>query len=209
MQRVPRSGIGWRRPATSTSDTYAAGTRCATRPFMGKARRLSVGWGAARAAGYAGGMARGGDILLSPVRRIKRTPAGPLRSQPGFHPAARAAQRGRQLRFEGVFSDLSLSRSTLDWGIPVPDAPDHVMYVWVDALTNYITGVGFPDESSDPKWALLAGRSACHWQGHRAVSRRLLARVPDVGRDCAAKARFCAWVSVEPRRENVEVGWQC
>jgi methionyl-tRNA synthetase len=42
--------------------------------------------------------------------------------------------------------DLSISRTTLDWGIPVPGAAQHVMYVWVDALTNYITGVGFPDE---------------------------------------------------------------
>lgn len=41
--------------------------------------------------------------------------------------------------------DLSVSRTTFDWGIPVPDAPGHVMYVWVDALTNYITGVGYPD----------------------------------------------------------------
>jgi methionyl-tRNA synthetase len=41
--------------------------------------------------------------------------------------------------------DLAVSRTTLDWGIPVPGAPNHVMYVWVDALTNYITGAGFPD----------------------------------------------------------------
>ncbi|MGZ5378142.1 MAG: methionine--tRNA ligase, partial [Mycobacterium sp.] len=44
--------------------------------------------------------------------------------------------------------DLSISRTTFDWGVPVPDHPDHVMYVWVDALTNYLTGVGFPDTSS-------------------------------------------------------------
>jgi methionyl-tRNA synthetase len=47
--------------------------------------------------------------------------------------------------------DLSISRTTFDWGIKVPSDPEHVMYVWVDALTNYITGVGFPDES-DPRW---------------------------------------------------------
>jgi methionyl-tRNA synthetase len=41
--------------------------------------------------------------------------------------------------------DLSISRTTFDWGIPVPGAPKHVMYVWVDALTNYITATGFPD----------------------------------------------------------------
>lgn len=47
--------------------------------------------------------------------------------------------------------DLSVSRTTLDWGIQVPGVAGHVMYVWVDALTNYITGVGFPDER-DPRW---------------------------------------------------------
>ena len=41
--------------------------------------------------------------------------------------------------------DLSVSRTTFDWGIPVPDAPNHVMYVWFDALTNYLTGTGWPD----------------------------------------------------------------
>jgi len=47
---------------------------------------------------------------------------------------------------KGGLQDLSISRTTFDWGIPVPDAPGHVMYVWIDALTNYITGVGFPDD---------------------------------------------------------------
>jgi methionyl-tRNA synthetase len=47
--------------------------------------------------------------------------------------------------------DLSISRTTFDWGVRVPGDPEHVMYVWVDALTNYITGVGFPDEN-DSNW---------------------------------------------------------
>ncbi len=42
--------------------------------------------------------------------------------------------------------DLSISRTSFSWGIPVPGDPDHVIYVWFDALTNYITGVGFPDD---------------------------------------------------------------
>ena len=49
---------------------------------------------------------------------------------------------------KGGLQDLSISRTTFDWGIPVPGAEGHVMYVWVDALTNYLTGVGFPDEAS-------------------------------------------------------------
>jgi methionyl-tRNA synthetase len=44
--------------------------------------------------------------------------------------------------------DLSVSRTTFDWGIPVPGDPKHVMYVWVDALTNYITATGWPDETA-------------------------------------------------------------
>ncbi len=44
--------------------------------------------------------------------------------------------------------DLSISRSTFDWGVPVPGDPKHVMYVWVDALTNYITATGFPDAAA-------------------------------------------------------------
>jgi methionyl-tRNA synthetase len=48
----------------------------------------------------------------------------------------------------GGLRDLSISRTTFDWGVPVPDHPEHVMYVWVDALTNYLTGVGFPDTDS-------------------------------------------------------------
>jgi methionyl-tRNA synthetase len=45
--------------------------------------------------------------------------------------------------------DLSISRTTFKWGIPVPDDADHVMYVWLDALTNYITAAGFPDINNE------------------------------------------------------------
>ena len=49
----------------------------------------------------------------------------------------------------GGLQDLSISRTTFDWGIRVPGNDKHIMYVWVDALTNYITGVGFPDDQGD------------------------------------------------------------
>ncbi|WP_083543366.1 methionine--tRNA ligase [Bradyrhizobium sp. CCGE-LA001] len=52
---------------------------------------------------------------------------------------------------KGGLRDLSISRTTFDWGVKVPGDEEHVMYVWVDALTNYITGVGFPDEQ-DANW---------------------------------------------------------
>src|ERR1700741_4370852 len=49
---------------------------------------------------------------------------------------------------KGGLQDLSISRTTFDWGVKVPDNAKHVMYVWVDALTNYITAVGYPDVDS-------------------------------------------------------------
>ncbi len=49
---------------------------------------------------------------------------------------------------KGGLRDLSVSRTTFDWGVPVPGDDKHIMYVWIDALTNYITGVGYPDEES-------------------------------------------------------------
>ena len=50
----------------------------------------------------------------------------------------------------GDFS-VSRSRRSLKWGIPVPDDEDQVIYVWIDALTNYITGVGFVPTKSSSK----------------------------------------------------------
>ncbi len=49
----------------------------------------------------------------------------------------------------GGLRDLSISRTSFDWGVKVPDHPDHIMYVWVDALTNYLTGAGYPDTDSE------------------------------------------------------------
>ncbi|RMH51563.1 MAG: methionine--tRNA ligase [Zetaproteobacteria bacterium] len=49
----------------------------------------------------------------------------------------------------GGLNDLSVSRTTFDWGVPVPDDAGHVVYVWIDALTNYLSALGFPDEQSE------------------------------------------------------------
>ncbi|MCE9507176.1 MAG: methionine--tRNA ligase [Alphaproteobacteria bacterium] len=48
--------------------------------------------------------------------------------------------------------DLSISRTTFDWGVPVPGNPKHIMYVWVDALTNYISALGYPDGENFKKY---------------------------------------------------------
>ncbi len=60
------------------------------------------------------------------------------------------SRRNEMISFvKGGLRDLSVSRTTFKWGVPVPGDPDHVMYVWIDALTNYITAAGYPDVESD------------------------------------------------------------
>ncbi len=63
-----------------------------------------------------------------------------------------ASRRNEVISFvRGGLNDLSVSRTSFTWGVPVPDDPDHVMYVWLDALTNYLSAVGFPD-TANPRW---------------------------------------------------------
>jgi methionyl-tRNA synthetase len=85
---------------------------------------------------------RGEELFLQAVR-LSGPPAGALQSQPDF--IGPDSRRNEVISFvKGGLKDLSISRTTFDWGVKVPNDPEHVMYVWVDALTNYITGVGFP-----------------------------------------------------------------
>jgi len=53
---------------------------------------------------------------------------------------------------ERGLKDLSISRTSFDWGIPVPGSPGHVMYVWMDALTNYLTPSGWPAAGWEAHW---------------------------------------------------------
>jgi len=68
---------------------------------------------------------------------------------PGF--IAPESRRNEVISFvSSGLRDLSVSRTSFKWGIPVPDDEKHILYVWLDALTNYITAAGFPDvEGSD------------------------------------------------------------
>lgn len=68
-----------------------------------------------------------------------------LLNTPGFLEPERS--RNEMIAFvSSGLRDLSISRTSFDWGVPVPDSDGHVMYVWVDALTNYLTGLGYPDD---------------------------------------------------------------
>ena len=82
--------------------------------------------------------------------------AGPLLALYNEHPEFLQpdSRRNEVLRFvEGGLRDLSVSRTSFDWGVKVPGSENHVMYVWVDALTNYLTGLGFPGDTPEmTKW---------------------------------------------------------
>ena len=109
---------------------------------------------------------------------------------------------------KGGLQDLSISRTTLDWGIPVPGAPGHIIYVWVDALTNYITASGFPEGALEGLERALACFAARHRQGHYALPRGLLAGLPDVRQNPAAGPRVQPRLFVQQGREDVKVGGQ-
>ena len=68
------------------------------------------------------------------------------------HPTAmKPESRGNEAigLIKGGLRDFSISRTSLDWGIPLPWDPDHVTYVWFDALTNYLAAIGFGDPDCD------------------------------------------------------------
>src|SRR5207248_5703617 len=52
-------------------------------------------------------------------------------------------------RLRAGVDDLSVSRASLKWGIPMPNDPAHVVYVWIDALTTYLTALGYPDDAAE------------------------------------------------------------
>ncbi|MGY6770384.1 methionine--tRNA ligase [Komagataeibacter sp. NFXK3] len=72
-------------------------------------------------------------------------------TRPGFIEPASRRNEVKSFVKQGL-RDLSVSRTSFNWGIPVPGDPKHVMYVWVDALANYLSAVGYPDETA-ARWA--------------------------------------------------------
>ena len=117
---------------------------------------------------------------------------------------------------KGGLQDLSISRTTFDWGIPVPGAPGHVMYVWIDALTNYITGAGFPDETSElyrKFWPadlhVIGGHHPLppvYWPASDergpGCRPRLRPRLPDLRRARRCRSRSATWSTPSPWSRN-------
>ena len=129
----------------------------------------------ARPARHAGRMGRGGELFLPPVRLSPTSCSSSTSEHPDFVlPKERMNEVASFVR--GGLQDLSISRTTFDWGVPVPGNPKHVMYVWVDALTNYITAVGYPDTES-ARYSGNTGRPIC-----MSSARTSCASMPCIGR---------------------------
>lgn len=120
-----------------------------------------------------------------------------------------AGKRSEVVSFvKGGLRDLSVSRTTFNWGIKVPGDESHIMYVWLDALTNYITALGYPVTEPGSLRPLLAARPACGGQGHPAVPHGLLAGLPDVRRTGTPAPRLRPWLVDGRGREDVQVPGQ-
>ena len=103
---------------------------------------------------------------------------------------------------KGGLLDFSISRTSLEWGVPIPWDERHVTYVWFDALTNYITAAGYgqPDEAAE--FREVVARGPPHRQGHHPLPLRLLAGDAAVGRRRAAAGLARPRLAPRGRRED-------
>ena len=112
----------------------------------------------------AGRVGQGAVLLLQALGVADRLLAF-YESNPDF--VLPAARMNEVISFvKGGLKDLSVSRTTFAWGIPVPGDPEHVMYVWFDALTNYISALGSTPRASStarsgPPSCTSSARTSC------------------------------------------------
>ena len=122
-----------------------------------------------------GRVGRGGELFLPPCR-LAGPPARLLRGQSRFHRAARAPQRGDELRQGRAARSLDLAHQLHAGAFPVPGDEKHVMYVWLDALTNYITARrAIPRPAA--RLSRPFGRPICTWS-----ARTSSASIASIGR---------------------------
>ena len=137
-----RCGSGWSSAARSTSAIMRAGTRCATRPSTGRTSWSSATARSTRPAArrWNGCGSRATSSACPPGRTGCWTSTSATRTS--SRPPRR---RNEVISFvKAGLQDLSISRTSFTWGVPVPGDAEHVMYVWLDALTNYITAARLP-----------------------------------------------------------------
>ena len=104
--------------------------------------------------------------------------------------------------------DLCVSRTSFKWGIPVDFDPKHVVYVWLDALTNYITGIGYDCDGSSNKEQfnkILACRPSSDWKRYHPFPYHLLANLPDGTGSASSEAGIWPSVASAGRRKDEQI----
>ena len=130
-----------------------------------------------------------------------------INEHPEFiQPVARKNEMMNNFLLPGL-QDLCVSRTSFKWGIPVEFDPKHVVYVWLDALTNYITGIGYHcgGESTEQFGKLLACRPAPNRQGHHPVPHHLLAHLPDGPGPAPAQAGVRPPLAADERGQDEQI----
>ena len=134
-----------------------------------------------------------------------------INTHPEFiQPVSRKNEMMNNFLLPGL-QDLCVSRTSFKWGIPVDFDPKHVVYVWLDALTNYITGIGYDcdGESTRSVQEVLAGRPASDRKGYHPFPYHLLADLPDGAGCAAAEAGIRTSVAAAGRRQDEQVQRKC
>ena len=119
-----------------------------------------------------------------------------IKTHPEFiQPESRKNEMMNNFLLPGL-QDLCVSRTSFKWGIPVDFDPKHVVYVWLDALTNYITGIGYDCDGDNTELfnKMLAGRPSSYRKRYYPFPYHLLAYFPDVTGSASSEAGI--WTSV-------------
>ena len=124
-------------------------------------------------------MAGGGELFLC-LKQFGDKLLALYDSQPDFVMPTSRLNEVRSF-VAGGLKDIAVSRTTFDWGVPVPGNDRHVMYVWLDALTNYVSALGDPTGAA-PCLTSSGREPACGGQGYSALPRCLLACLLNGGR---------------------------
>ena len=145
-------------------------------------------------------VARRGELVLR-AEQVPGPPRAAVQRQPLVLRARALPQRGAGLAARRACATSRSAAPARNWGIPFPGDPDHRIYVWFDALTNYITGAGFPDDL-DVLRQLVAGRRAHHRQEHHALPLPVLAGDADERRRCRCRSRSSPTASCSTRAQR-------
>ena len=171
--------------ATTTATSSSAPTRAST---AWPARRTTprTSWSTAQCPIHAAPVERvKEENYFFKLSRFEQPPARLVRGPPRRRPARDQAQRGARLHPQGL-QDFSISRTSIDWGVPDPVGPRHVTYVWFDALTNYATAVGYGADRGAVR-GVVAGRRATSSARTSCAS-------------TASTGRRCCWPPASSRR---------